>query len=178
MLLGRERRDVLAVHSEERIPQDEERIGARLGRAGECALEVLRAPHIPVSGAGGPTRVPPYRAASLRPERADTPRTARHQTCAPAHTGALTSAAEEHPKKISGPQVDRARLLKSQGGAGRLAAVWCPRRSAAWVAHGCDGLGRSVAPVSGAHLVYPPNSSRSALASWRSAVSKPSVNQP
>src|SRR5262245_18039658 len=44
--LGDELNDVLSVHSDERILQDEERIRVRLGRAGECALKVLRAPHV------------------------------------------------------------------------------------------------------------------------------------
>src|SRR5437763_599070 len=45
VLLGGELRDVLSVHIDERIPQDEERIRACLGRAGERAFEVLRAAH-------------------------------------------------------------------------------------------------------------------------------------
>jgi hypothetical protein len=45
VLLCGDLRDVLLVYIDERIVQDEERIRVRRGRAGERALEVLRAPH-------------------------------------------------------------------------------------------------------------------------------------
>jgi hypothetical protein len=41
-----------------------------------------------------------------------------------------------------------------------------------------DTFGRSGSATWYAHPCYPANSSSNALASWRSAVSKPSVNQP
>ena len=42
----------------------------------------------------------------------------------------------------------------------------------------CAKIGRTVSAESCARLVYSPSSSSNALASWRSAVSNPSVNQP
>ena len=53
-------------------------------------------------------------------------------------------------------------------------AVWAARA----VVPRCDTGGTTVVGEDGAGACYPPSSSSNAFASWRSAVSKPSVNQP
>ena len=55
---------------------------------------------------------------------------------------------------------------------------WCRGEPLRAVVPRCDTGGATVAGEHGARACYPPSSPSSAFASWRSAVSKPSVNQP